>query len=209
MMIACTALNARVVDFGVTGGMNITKAEADNEYSAYGWTPDAKNGWYAGLQLKFTLPIVGFGLDVSAIYSENEATLRLATKDQLGSISTEDIDQKIGFITVPLHLRWDFNLPAVEYAVAPYIFTGPQASYSVKKFEDGLDNKYKDIKFKSEDLLWKWDLGMGVILLKRFQFSYAYEFPLSNGSSFKDMSVDNFEEDYKQGTHRIGLTYFF
>ncbi len=208
LMVICTSAWARIMDLGVTAGMNISKAETDDANAYYGWVPDSQHGWYAGLQFKFTFPVTGLGLDLSATYSQNEGTLRLASKDQLGNTSVEEVDGEVGFVTIPLHLRWDMNLPAVEYAVAPYLFTGPQASYAVKKLEERIDQKYNDIKFETDDLIWKWNLGMGVILLKRFQLSYAYEFPLSTSTSFKD-ALNNIEADYSQGTHRIGLTYFF
>lgn len=208
MMALCTTLSAKVIDFGVTAGMNIVQAEANDENAKYGWSSDSQNGWYAGLQLKFTFPVVGLGLDVAATYAQNESTFQLATSDQLGEGhgKLESIDKKTGFICVPLHLRWDISLPAVNYAVTPYFFTGPQANYSVKKFEDDVDQKFNDIDFNSESLVWKWDLGAGVILLKHLQVAYAYEFPLTNTTSF---SYDDIKADYKMGTHRIGLTYYF
>lgn len=211
MMTVCATLSARVVSFGVTGGMNINQTEGDDNSPQYkGWSLDSKNGWYAGLQLKFTFPVVGLGLDVAATYSQNEATLQMAQQQGMEGVGTGNLEKssKTGFITVPLHLRWDINIPAIDYAVAPFVFTGPQASYAVKKLEDDIDTKFNDMEFKSESLLWKWDLGAGVILLKHLQVSYAYEFPLSDGSSFKAATKD-IDVNYKDGTHRIGLTYFF
>lgn len=203
-----TTASAKIFGFGVTAGMNVNKTDVSEE-NKLGLEPDAKSGWYVGLQAKFTLPIVGFGVDGAITYSQNEATMKL--DKQVGGKDLTSFDKTVGYITVPVHLRYDLNLPIVSNFVAPYVFTGPQASYALSKLEDDFSKEEKDLLgYKTEDFAWKWDLGLGAILLDHLQVSYAYEFPLSKTSSFTDAALGvALKGEYKQGTHRIGVTYFF
>ena len=192
-----TAAKADPFSFGVTAGMNITKGETSMK-----WTTDSENGWFAGLQLKATIPVIGFGLDVSALYSQESISIPVATSSS--AISTET--EKLKYVTVPLHLRYDLSIPGINLAIVPFVFTGPQAGLTISK----LDKSYQE-KITTKDLVWRYDLGAGIILLKHLQASYSYSFPLSDTYEGKDFGDkrDQFDEDYKQGVHRISLTYFF
>ena len=49
--------------FGVKGGLNVTKMSVSSDvYSA-----DNNNGFFIGPTVKFTLPIVGLGIDAAAL----------------------------------------------------------------------------------------------------------------------------------------------
>lgn len=189
-----TAVTAGPLSFGVTAGMNISKGETNKD-----WSPDSENGWFAGLQLKASLPIIGLGVDVSALYSQETVSIPVTSGT---TISTET--EKLKYVAVPLHLRYDLSIPGINLAVVPFVFTGPQAGLAIGK----LDKAYQD-KITTKDLVWRYDLGFGAILLKHLQASYSYSFPLSNTYEGKFSDKDKFDEDYKQGVHRISLTYFF
>lgn len=194
-MTLFTAVMANPFRFGVTAGMNMTKGETNKD-----WTPDSENGWFAGVQLKATLPVFGLGLDVSALYSQE--TISIASAATPDDPETD----KLNYLAVPLHLRYDLSIPGINLAVVPFVFTGPQAGLTLSK----IDKAYQD-KITTKDLVWRYDLGFGVILLKHLQASYSYSFPLSDTYEGKDFGdkKDQFDEDYKQGVHRISLTYFF
>ena len=214
VMLCTTAHAGSPVNFGITAGMNIAKGEVSNDKANWkGWSPDSENGWFAGIQLKFTLPIIGLGIDGSLIYSRENVSIPVECSTVSCSPSTEmsevsglkNENEHLDYLAVPLHLRYDLQLPAVSYAFVPYIFAGPQAGLTLSK----IDKSYQD-KIETEDLVWRFDLGAGVILLKHLQASYSYSFPLSKTyeGKFKDQT-SQFESDYKQGVHRISLTYFF
>ena len=198
----CTSAQASgPFKFGVIAGMNITKGEVSSDKANWnGWSSDSENGWFAGFQFKATLPVVGLGLDASLIYSRE--TIKIAEND------TENLD----YLAVPLHLRYDLDIPAIGYAFVPFIFTGPQAGIAMTK----LDKTYRTIdehfetNITNKDLVWRYDLGAGAILLNHLQVAYSYSFPLSKTyeGKFSDKK-EQFESDYKQGVHRISLTYFF
>ena len=211
-----TAVKADPFRFGVTAGMNITKGETSSSIHYVGWSPDTENGWFVGFQLKASLPVVGLGLDASLIYSQENISLPVVelvdwtsndskgtAANNGGTLTTET--EKLKYLALPLHLRYDLSIPGANWVVVPFIFTGPQAGLTLTK----LDKSYQD-KITTKDLVWRYDLGAGVILLKHLQASYSYSFPLSKSyeGKFGDKK-DQFDEDYKQGVHRISLTYFF
>lgn len=213
LMTLCTTAVANPFDFGVIAGMNISKGETSSNVNYKGWSPDTENGWFAGVQLKVSLPIVGLGIDASLVYSQETLSVPVALHsydgmgdgDYTGQVKTET--SKMKYLGVPLHLRYDLNIPGANWIAVPFIFTGPQANLAVSK----LDQKYREVqKLNSKDLIWRYDLGGGIILLKHLQAAYSYSFPLSKSyeGKFSDKK-DQLDEDYKQGVHRISLTYFF
>lgn len=194
--LATTNAQASIFNWGVTGGMNITKTEVDETDFIKNWSPDSETGWYAGLQFRIVVPIVGVGVDFGAVYTQETLTLPDNNKED------------IGYLSVPVHLRYELKLPLINDALTPYIFTGPQASYNIQQ----IDDKVADT-FKSEDLVWHWDLGAGVVLFDHIQVSYHYGFPLTNTGEYMNpafgTTTQQVESDWKMGTHHLGLTLYF
>ncbi|MBO4464171.1 MAG: outer membrane beta-barrel protein, partial [Prevotella sp.] len=56
------------VRFGVTGGFQLT----DMTFSHDDLDKNNRMGWFAGPTVKFTLPIVGLGIDVAALYDQRD-----------------------------------------------------------------------------------------------------------------------------------------
>ncbi len=197
-----SAVKANPFNFGVTAGMNISKGETSSSVKYAGWSPDTENGWFAGFQLKASLPVVGLGLDASLVYSQETISVPVETTNA-GTLTTDT--EKLKYLALPLHLRYDLSIPGANWVVVPFIFTGPQAGLTLSK----IDKSYQD-KITTKDLVWRYDLGGGVILLKHLQAAYSYSFPLSKTYEGKfSEKKDQFDEDYKSGVHRISFTYFF
>lgn len=195
--LATAQVQASVFNWGVTGGMNITEADVDNAANTFhGWTPDSETGWYAGLQFRIVVPIVGVGVDFGAVFTQETLTLPDNNKED------------IGYLSVPVHLRYELKLPLINDALTPYVFTGPQASYNIQQIDDKVAET-----FKTEDLVWHWDLGAGVILFDHLQVSYHYGFPLTNTGEYLAPTIgttsNQIESDWKLGTHHLGLTLYF
>lgn len=208
LLVIMTIFSAAKADpfrFGVVAGMNMTKGETSSSVNYKGWSPDTENGWFAGFQLKFSIPVVGLGFDASLIYSQENLSVPAISGDNADQVVTETT--KMNYLGIPVHLRYDLSIPGANWVAVPFIFTGPQANIAVSKL-DRKYNEYKDIN--SKDLVWRYDLGGGIILLKHLQAAYSYSFPLSKSYEGKfSEKTDKFNEDYKSGVHRISLTYFF
>mgnify|MGYP003093997070 CR=1 FL=1 len=67
-LMSATTASAQV-QFGVKAGVNVTNMSLDKEVL------DASNrvGFFVGPTVKFTLPVVGLGIDASALYDQREA----------------------------------------------------------------------------------------------------------------------------------------
>lgn len=63
------------IKLGVKGGLNVTSMSMNSEVF------DASNrtGFFIGPTLKFTLPIVGLGVDVAALYDQRDAKIKQET----------------------------------------------------------------------------------------------------------------------------------
>ena len=58
--------------FGLKGGLNIT----DMSFSSDVLESSNRAGFFIGPTVKFTLPIVGLGVDASALYDQREANVK-------------------------------------------------------------------------------------------------------------------------------------
>ncbi|MBD5182589.1 MAG: PorT family protein [Bacteroidales bacterium] len=126
-------------------------------------------GFTAGLMAEFTVPLVGIGCDLSAMYvhrvSEGEGAFDLF-KDAK-SFKSKD------YIEVPLNLKYKLNLPVIGKVFCPYVFTGPSFAFLVSKkaIVDAYQNKAVDIA---------WNFGLGVQLFSHLQVGASYGLGLSN-----------------------------
>lgn len=194
-----TPLSARSFGFGVTGGMNVSKVDWKHLEDT---KAESENGWFAGITFLFSSPI-GIGLDAAVLYSQENVNLGLDTK----------MDSEIAkFISVPLHLRWDFKFPVISHAVVPFVMAGPQFNFALDDMK--FDTKGTSLSTIADEFYsaktnnWRLDLGAGVLLFDRLQVSYLFGIPMDETSG-KDITIGDIEDNYKLGVHRVGLTYFF
>ena len=75
---ACFAVPADAqVKFGLKGGLNIT----DMSFSSDVFDVSNRTGFFIGPTLKFKVPILGFGIDASALYDQREAKVKANGKN--------------------------------------------------------------------------------------------------------------------------------
>lgn len=199
--------------WGVNGGLNISKVDGSGKgFADSGWDVESGQGYWAGVQFRWSMPVVGLGLDFGVNYSQETAAIK--TKEN------KSVSDKLKFINVPIHLRYDLNLPAVGNYVIPFVFAGPEVNYSISDLKtlleesphnfhhDQTSQKAKDA-LKSNKFIWRVDLGLGVILFKHLQLAYSYAIPLTDTFKFNEDVYKDSKANFKMGTHRIGATYFF
>ena len=71
MVAVCLMMAAPVqaqLHFGVKGGLNLSKAS----FSKDALKGDNQTGWFIGPMAEFTLPIIGVGADIAALYSQTD-----------------------------------------------------------------------------------------------------------------------------------------
>ncbi len=147
------------IGFGLKGGLNITNMSMSSEVL------DASNrtGFFIGPSVKFTLPVVGLGLDASALYDQREAKLK-------GEVSGSDLNTTVKqqAINIPINVRYTFGLGDLA---GIYIAAGPQFGFNVgDKDFDVL--KVANYKLKSSNF--SVNLGAGVTLIKHLEIGFNY-----------------------------------
>ena len=91
------------VKFGLKGGVNVTNMSFSSDVL------DATNraGFFIGPTVKFTLPIVGLGVDVSALYDQREGKAKISS-DKAEVESDNTIKQQQ--VVIPINLRYGVGL---------------------------------------------------------------------------------------------------
>ena len=74
------------IKFGLKGGLNITDMSMSKDVL------DASNrtGFFIGPSVKFTLPVVGLGIDAAALYDQREAKLKVDAENTTGTELTSN-----------------------------------------------------------------------------------------------------------------------
>lgn len=140
--------------FGLKGGLNLT----DMSFSVDDVDVSNRAGFFIGPTAKFTLPIVGLGLDASVLYDQREAKLN-------------DTDDKIKqqAINIPINLRYDIGLGSLA---AVYLAAGPQFGFNIGDKHQSL---YDDVaEWKLNDSNFSVNVGLGVMLLGHLQVGANY-----------------------------------
>ena len=182
------------VKFGVKGGLNLTSMKLSKD------VVDKSNqaGFFIGPTVKFTLPVVGLGIDASALYDQRSA-----------EVGDEKIKQQS--IQIPINIRYGFGLGSTA---SIYFFAGPQFGFNVgdKSFTsfDKATATASTWTLKSSNL--SANVGLGLMLLGHLQVSANYNFALGKTGEYEyiqSASSMMYKGDTKMNAWQIGLTYFF
>ena len=144
------------VKFGVKGGLNITSMKLDKSVA------DKSNqaGFFIGPTVKFTLPVVGLGIDAAALYDQRSA-----------KVLDETLKQQS--IQIPINLRYGIGLGSTA---SVYIFAGPQFGFAIGDKVTELANDAADWRLKDSNL--SANVGLGLMLLNHLQVSANYNIAL-------------------------------
>lgn len=156
--------------WGIKAGMNVNRIHIGDNWAERTFDAHNATGWTAGITTDFKVPVIGVGFDLSVMYSRmNNDSDRTLGLDNF-------IDYGKDFLEIPLHLKYNLNLPVVSSIVAPYIFTGP--SFAIRLNKETIDA----IKTKSCQV--GWDLGLGLTLVRHLQIGAGYTWGINNIAKF-------------------------
>ena len=144
------------VKFGVKGGLNITSMKFDESVL------DKSNqaGFFIGPTVKFTLPVVGLGIDAAALYDQRSA-----------KVADETLKQQS--IQIPVNLRYGIGLGSTA---SIYFFAGPQFGFAIgDKSKNIVDNA---LEWRLKDSNLSANVGLGLMLLDHLQISANYNIAL-------------------------------
>lgn len=204
MMFGANNAQAQV-QFGIKGGLNVTSMSLDKDKLL-----DTENqaGFFIGPTVKFTLPIVGLGIDASALYDQREAKIK-------GDINGNKVETssklKTQAINVPINVRYGVGLGSVANV---FFFAGPQFGFNVGDknksiFQDAAEWKLKSSNFSV-------NVGLGFTVLSHLQVSANYNIACGKtgdvtvsdaaGTALQDMLGKN---GGKANAWQVGLAYYF
>ena len=139
--------------------MRLDKSVFNNENRA---------GFTGGLMCEFTVPIIGVGFDLSAMYVHrvSNSTVTTSNADDAALVESSRFKNR-DYIEIPLNLKYKLSLPVVSKILVPYVTTGP--SFSVLTSKRAITEAYKN---KALDVAW--NFGVGLQLFTHLQVGASY-----------------------------------
>jgi hypothetical protein len=190
MAVAFAMPSKAQVSFGIQAGLNMTNVSA----SDLNGTVKSRTGFFVGPTVKFTLPIVGLGIDASALYDQREGKAEVAGQ-------TETV--KSQSIQVPINLRYGIGLGVAEV----FAFAGPQFGFNIGG-KKGVFNDMADWTLKSSNF--SANVGLGATILGKLQAKINYNVALGKTGEFESVSSTVKQVvDAKLNAWQISLAYFF
>ena len=193
-MVAIPA-SAQGVQFGVKGGVNFTKLSLDND------AVDIKSGigFYAGPTLKIDfLPFLG--IQGALMYEQ--------TNSKVTNSGVEETIKRQA-IVLPIDLRVNLKL---NEASGLYVATGPQFDFNIgSDFEFNHKNLKETFDFNTAML--GWNIGVGVMLSKKFEIGAVYNIGISKTgeieSEYDKAKASGTDMKPKSKSLKVGITLFF
>lgn len=182
--------------FGIKGGLNITDMSLSNDV----FETSNRTGFFIGPTIKFTLPIVGLGIDASALYDQREGEVNVEADDN--TLVSTILKQKS--INIPINLRYDIGLGSLA---AVYLAAGPQFGFNVGDKNQSL---YKDVaEWRLNTSNFSVNVGAGVMLLGHLQVGANYN--IVCGKTGEITVLDGAESVLRgrSNTWQISAAYYF
>ncbi len=198
MIVTMTAANnaSAQIKFGLKGGVNVT----DMSLSSNVFDASNRTGFFIGPTIKVQLPLVGLGIDASALYDQREAKIKVGnttTKETLRSQA----------INVPINLRYGWGLSSLANI---FLFAGPQFGFNVGDKDQKIDEKSTwSVKNSNFSL----NFGAGVTLLSHLQLTANYNVVCGKTSDATITEgieqLTNKEVRSRANAWQIALAYYF
>lgn len=175
------------INFGIKGGLNVTDMSLSNDVLK----SSNRTGFYIGPTVKFTLPVVGLGIDASALYDHRSA------KVEAPEGGSETFKQQQ--IAIPINLRYGFGLGDLA---SLFIFAGPQFGFNVGGDIDEINWEWKKSNFSV-------NVGLGLMLVNHLQVNANYNIACGKTGEIKVPDAVEEAFDGKFNSWQIGLAYYF
>lgn len=200
MLFAASSAQAQV-KFGLKGGLNVTNMSLNSEV----FDADNQTGFFIGPTVKFTLPIVGLGIDASALYDQRDAKVKV--EDDGSSVESKIKNQSIN---IPINLRYGVGLGSTA---SLFLFAGPQFGFNVGDKNQSL---YKDVaQWRLKSSTFSVNVGLGAMLLSHLQISANYNIACGKtgettvSETLGTTAQEVFSKRGRANAWQIGLAYYF
>ncbi|MBQ7662895.1 MAG: porin family protein [Prevotella sp.] len=197
MVVALTlmALPAQAqlgLGWGLRGGLNLVSMSSDES------TFDSSNraGWFFGPTAKFTIPLIGIGLDVSALYDQRTSEF-------------EGQSVKEQNVFIPINLRYQVGLGSVASA---FVKAGPQFGWNIgsKTYAAVKDGNTGEFKLKDSNT--SINLGVGINALSHLEVGINYNIVLGKTGDLtvKDAATNAYNNSKSRtNAWQLNVAYFF
>ena len=176
--------------WGIQAGLNMSNISVKDAADNVGTAVKSRTGFFVGPTVKFTLPLVGLGIDASALYDQRE-----------GKAGDETI--KSQSIQIPINVRYGFGLGSVAEVFA---FAGPQFGF---KLSGDKDFGAAEWTLKSSNL--SANIGNGATVLSKLQAKLNYNIALGKTGEV-DATVAGVTKEIssaKFNAWQVSLAWFF
>lgn len=195
LLAAMTFTAQAQVKFGLKGGLNLTNMRFDKDVVS----KSNQAGFFIGPTVKFTLPVVGLGIDAAALYDQRSAKL-------------DGVDEtlKQRSIQIPINVRYDFGLGSIA---GIYFFAGPQFGFNVGDKVTNIISNVVDWRLKDSNL--SANVGLGLMLLNHLQISANYNIAFGTTGEFNVLTDvasrtwDTVTGKTKANAWQLSLAYYF
>ena len=185
-LFAANTANAQL-KFGLKGGLNITNMSFDSDVVAQ----SNQEGFFVGPTVKFSIPVVGLGFDLAALYDQRDAKIDDTTVSQRS-------------INIPLNLRYNIGLGDLA---SVYLAAGPQFGFNVGSKNIGFVNEESNFKFKDSNL--SVNLGAGVNLISHLEIGFCYNIACGKTGEFQVLEGVTNAVKAKNNSWQISAAYYF
>lgn len=161
MAVAFAMPSQAQIKFGLQAGLNLTNI-SDFSLNQAGVENAIKNkaGFFVGPTVKFTLPIVGLGVDASALYDQREG------KSNGQTLKSQSIQ-------IPINVRYGIGIGSLAEIFA---FAGPQFGFNVGNKTKDIINDAAKWTLKSSNL--SANVGIGATFISHIQLKVNYNIAL-------------------------------
>ena len=182
---------------GLKGGINTSEVSVNDDV----WKTDNRLGFFIGPTVKFTLPIVGMGMDISALYEKRESKMK-SEDGKLGSVVSREQ------LAIPINARYSFGLGETANI---FLFAGPQVAFNLGKKDKEIVPEVADWTLKSSNF--SINLGIGCTLASHLQATIGYNIALGKTGevelSTKGVETSKKKYDGRSNASQLGVAYFF
>ena len=191
VLFAAVAADAQI-KFGVKGGMNITEMSFSKDVLK----SDNQTGFFVGPMVRFDLPLIGLGVDASALYDQR--SYKLSESSEVNGVN--EFKQKQ--IIIPVNAR--YQLGPDLFGV--FVYTGPQVAFNIG--DENVKDAASEWTFRSSTL--SWNFGAGLMVAKHLEAKANYNVPLGKTGEYT-VTYNNIKEaaEGKSKTWQISLGYYF
>lgn len=180
LCLLCAVPSQAQVKFGFKGGLDISKLDTK--------VSDNRTGFFVGPMIDVTLPIIGLGIDVAALYSQS------------GMDVNNENSEKLKSVEIPVNLKWTLGLGST---LGFFIAAGPQLGFS-------LNDGWKQLMEESNKSFVSVNIGVGLKLIRHLQVGVNYNI---GASKLGDMVLDASDVDLRTGVRKnswqVSLAYMF